>query len=91
MLLSNDLRVYQHATSPEEDLLDVCSPVRGQVPGEKESTSKPVLCRRLRTRGSQCGGEADGLYTRRHTTGSLLRELHGPAGQPTHWQSPFLI
>ena len=42
MLLSHDFRVYQQATSPEEDLLDVCSPVRGQVPQEKEFTSKPV-------------------------------------------------
>lgn len=90
MLLSHDLRVYQQATSPEEDLLDVCSPVRGQVPQERNSQANRSLCHELRTRGSQCGGDVDGPYTRRHTTGSLLRELHGPTGQPTHWQARFL-
>lgn len=69
--------------SPEEDLLDVCSPVRGQVPGEKECTNKiVVLCRRLENMwGSQCGGEADGLaLVVSYCCGLFSGKLHEPAG-----------
>ena len=62
----------------------------GRFHKRRNSQANRSLCHELRTRGSQCGGDVDGPYTRRHTTGSLLRELHGPTGQPTHWQARFL-
>ena len=49
------------------------------------------LCRQLRTRGSQCGGDVDGRHTRGHTTGPLLRDPPRPTRQPPPWRSPFLI
>ena len=87
MLLSHDLRVYQRPPC----WMSVHLSGRGKFHERRNAQANGSLCRQLRTRGSQCGGDVDGPHTRGHTTGPLLRDLHRPRGQPTPWRSPFII
>lgn len=91
MLLSHDLRVYQPPHSRRKTRWVSVHLSGGKFHERRNAQANRSLCRQLRTRGSQCGGDVDGPHTRRHTTGPLLRDLQQATGQPTPWRSPFLI